>query len=187
MKDRILTSHKKGTPIIGICGGYQMLGESICDPYEVETKRPVVKGLGFIKMETRFAQEKKTFLVEGIGPFGEEKISGYEIHMGESQHKVKYPPLLTLTKRSNEQVHPLEEGVMDKEKGLFGTYVHGIFENAGFTRSLLDHLCERKGISPLEETIIDYWDHRERELDKLAQIVRAHTDMEKIYAILAES
>ncbi|NCC79409.1 MAG: hypothetical protein EOM07_07395 [Clostridia bacterium] len=76
---------------------------------------------------------------------------------------------------------------MDREKGIFGTYVHGIFENAGFTRSLLDHLCERKGVPPLEETITDYWDHREDELDKLAKIVREHTDMEKIYAILDET
>ncbi|WP_242693911.1 cobyric acid synthase [Proteiniclasticum aestuarii] len=187
MDERVLRSQKAGTPIMGICGGYQMLGERICDSYGVETDRLETEGLGLLRMETRFEEEKKTFLVEGISPFGEAKISGYEIHMGESRHKVKYSPLLTLTKRSNEEVHPLEEGVMDREQGIFGTYVHGIFENAGFTRSLLDYLCTRKGISPLEETITDYWDHREKELDKLAQIVREHTDMEKIYAILAEN
>jgi len=187
MDERILRSHKAGTPIMGICGGYQMLGESIFDPYGVETEREEMEGLGIIKMETRFEENKKTFLVEGISSFGDGTISGYEIHMGESRHKEKCSPLLTLTKRSNEEVHPLEEGVMDREKGIFGTYVHGIFENAGFTRSLLDHLCERKGVPPLEETITDYWDHREDELDKLAQIVREHTDMEKIYAILDET
>lgn len=187
MDRKVRKCHENGTSLMGICGGYQMLGKTIKDPYGVETSTSEMKGLGLIEMDTEFRSEKNTFLIEGTSHFSSSNICGYEIHMGESKHKEIYPPLLTITKRNSLEVSPMDEGIMDKDKGVFGTYVHGIFDNGSFTREFLNRLCERKGVEPLQEEIRDFWIHRDEELDKLGQIVRENVDMEKVYEILDES
>lgn len=186
MDRKIMQCHENGTSLLGICGGYQILGKTIKDPHGVETTKPITEGLGIIDMDTSFKREKNTFLVEGKSHFSDSKIFGYEIHMGESNHKEKHEPLVTITKRNTEEVRPMTEGIMDKENGVFGTYVHGIFDNGSFTRDFLNYLCHKKGIKPLQAEIRDFWIHRDAEIEKLENIVRENLNMEKVYEILNE-
>lgn len=181
MEQKILQSHQKGTPLMGISGGYHILGNMIKE-YQVE-----IQGLEIIQMDTRYFMRRNTSLIEGSDNFSQTKFQGYENHTGKSTHRQVYPPLLTVKKRNNIEIPSMDEGIMDLENGIIGTHVHGIFENSGFTRGLLDYLCQKKGIEPVEEVISDFWIHREKEIDKLAKIVRENIDMESLYDILHDS
>ncbi len=184
MEDKILACHEAGTVIMGICGGYQMLGRKIIDSKNVESDEEETEGMNLIDMVTTFRQGKNTSLVSGSSHLAHSRIRGYEIHMGESEHGAQYNPLNRLTERNNVQISETDEGVFDKENGVLGTYLHGIFDNADFTKELLSYICSRKGIIPREENIQDFWVHRENELERLAEIVRENIDMEALYAVL---
>ncbi|WP_312653680.1 cobyric acid synthase [Proteiniclasticum sp.] len=184
MEDKILACHEAGTVVMGICGGYQMLGRKIIDRHGVESDEEETEGMNLIDMVTTFREVKKTSLVSGNSYLTDAKIRGYEIHMGESEHGVEYVPLNRLTERNNAQIIETSEGVLDKENGVLGTYLHGIFDNAGFTKALLSYICLRKGFIPHEENIPDFWVHRENELERLAETVRKNIDMEALYAVL---
>ncbi|NLB19530.1 MAG: cobyric acid synthase [Clostridium sp.] len=187
MDQRILQSHQKGTPLMGISGGYQILGKTIKEVQTIEKEEVEIRGLGIIQMDTLYSRDKNTSLIEGSDYLSLTEVQGYEIHMGKSTHHQIYPPLLTIKKRNNLEIASMNEGIMDLENGLMGTFVHGIFENGNFTRGLLDYLCHKKGIEPLEEVIGDFWIHREKEIDKLGKIVRENIDMESLYDVLHES
>lgn len=187
MDVKIQRCHEKGTVIMGICGGYQMLGQTIRDPHKVESEVPEINGLGLLKMETTFSQEKNTALVEGIEHLSGSDIRGYEIHMGESIHLEERYPLVTLFRSNNHEIGPKPEGVFQSEKGVIGTYVHGIFDNAEFTIELLNFVLARKGMAPTKEKGKDFWLHRDEQLTALSRIVRENLNMEEFYEILYES
>ena len=161
-----------------------MLGRKIIDRNGVESDEEETAGMNLIDMVTTFREVKSTSLVSGTSHLSDTKIRGYEIHMGESEHGTEYVPLNCLTERNNTQINETSEGVLDKENGVLGTYLHGIFDNAGFTKELLSYICLRKGIIPHEENIPDFWVHRENELERLADTVRKNIDMEALYAVL---
>ncbi len=174
--------HQKGKAIVGICGGFQMLGEKIEDPAGVEGKAGAqAYGLGLTDMRTVMDKEKVTTQVKGRiindnhllkGLEGYE-VSGYEIHMGKSTG-IEEGDSLTLTENGKGGV---------SAPNILGTYIHGIFDNTEFTRKFLNNIREKKGLPPIEtETTMD--DHREREFSKLSAITRESLDMDMVYKIL---
>jgi adenosylcobyric acid synthase len=177
-----------GGLLAGICGGFQMLGQKILDPQGVESSRPEVPGFGFMPVETIMEAEKSTRQVEAVWRFkdngffslmtGEEKLTGYEIHMGQTTyHGVNQPVYLS----GAEQF----EGAVNEAGNVFGTYLHGIFDNFNWTGKLLNSLRRRRGLPEMEDHLPkNYRDYKEQEYDKLAAIVRESLDMEKIYRII---
>jgi len=179
----IKRAHAKGTQIIGMCGGYQMLGKKIFDPHAVESSHDAVDGLGLLDVETTFGKEKVTCQVEaecllpGMCPSGALQLRGYEIHMGESIGDIGVFRMRRL---------PLDAGrttrdgfVLDgsQKENCLGTYIHGIFENDLFRRSILNMIRMRKGLTPLSD-ICSYSGIKEKALNNLAGIVSEYADME---------
>ena len=186
LESRIMKLVEKGSMLIGICGGFQMLGKYIVDEEGVEYKGRV-EGMGLLDAYTKFSTDKslnngvyklntKVELCKGLS---NTSVEGYEIHMGQ-----------TYSLGDDEQLL-LEEGMeADSQRVLglindkcFGTYLHGIFDNEEFTRNLLNTVAEKKGVE-LKEDFVSTEDYKKREYDKLADLVRNSLDMEKLYKIL---
>lgn len=165
----------KEVPIIGICGGFQMLGKSITDAGGVEGGG-VVEGLGLLPVETVFTSYKNLRQVSAktprLGGFYESlsdtPISGYEIHMGSS-----------ITDGSNDH----KECVITKGTVL-GTYIHGIFDTPSFTQKLIKLLYEKNGIDKDAPAIEALAVTQDRELDRLADVLRQSLDFEFIYRVI---
>lgn len=165
-----------GTPVLGVCGGYQMMGEKLSDPYHIEGDLEEMHGMGLLPTETTFTQIKtRTRFTADVKAkdFEGAKLDGYEIHMGESI--VKGDPFLTL-----------ENG---KDDGCacgtnFGTYLHGLFDTGELTEKLVKYLCDRKGIEYSEAAPISHSTYVEKQYDILADGVRAAMDFDKIYKIM---
>ena len=167
----IIKAHRRGATVLGICGGYQLMGIEVCDPDHQEGDIERLPGLGLLPITTNMSNEKTTRQVRC------EYGRGYEIHMGETRPfgDAKPSPLLHLEDGS-------DDGYMVDQKCM-GTYVHGILDNAQFVDFLL---------SPFSEKIeqagkpFDYQAFKEEQYDKLALHVRQHVEMEKIYQILTD-
>lgn len=179
-----------GTPLVGICGGYQMLGEEIADPHHTESSHDVVKGLGYLPMKTVFAEEKRTVQVAADCPGMEfydgvlmgKGLSGYEIHMGRTEFTapVRHPFHLT---RQGENAVNIWDGALSEDGRIFGTYLHGVFDHDGFRRQFLNVLRLHKGLRPLPVQRNRHLE-KERAYDRLAGTVRKSLDMEKLAAIM---
>lgn len=173
--------------IIGICGGYQMLGKILEDPYGVETTLESMEGLDILPIKTVFEEKKITTRVNGIiakdlinndTPLS---IYGYEIHMGKTTLLDEGKRLININKSNNEEANHLD-GVVNNKGNVMGTYIHGIFDGVEFRQHIINELRRDKGI---EEKVSMAYEHlREKELDKLADLVRASIDMNKIYKIM---
>ncbi len=167
-------------PICGICGGYQMLGEEITDPEGVETGGSM-RGMGLLPVTTRLGCEKvrrqvrgKVNRTEGIfSALSGLSFEGYEIHMGKS---------LILEGDKEEQVF-----VTGDHPDVYGTYVHGIFDRGAVASVLLGALAERRGIAVDHGCCEDYREYKEKQYDKLADILSEYLNMEKIYGSLREA
>lgn len=183
---------QEGKLIMGICGGYQMLGHKIHDPEGVEGPPREVYGLGLLNIETIFESEKVTTQVKGkllgdlpgyLKESSDAQVSGYEIHMGISKKVGPCKDLLAIKEKLGEVVN-YSEGCINEEGNVFGTYVHGIFDEVAFTRGLLNTLRKRKGLEDVESKVTSFKAFKEAEYDKLADAVRNHVDMKAIYRIL---
>lgn len=180
-----------GTPLIGICGGYQMLGREIRDPHHTESQHDRVKGMGFLEMATEFSTEKLTSQVEAnchswsfLGAdISAAELKGYEIHMGETSFvgTDDFHPL-TITRRAGKACQ-VQEGTGRRDGLVFGTYIHGIFDHDGFRRMVINALRRKKGLKPLANTRNVYAE-KQRSYDKLADIVRRSLDMDKLRSIM---
>jgi adenosylcobyric acid synthase len=183
---RILDLHRLGTFVIGICGGYQMLGQKILDPEKIESPAVEVDGLGLLPLTTVFTQDKETHQVEGeavaaVGLLSGAKgsrIEGYEIHMGISYGLPALVPF-SVTKRGQGHGHE-PEGALDIDGRVMGTYIHGLFHNAGLRRVILRNIAIARGKCLPEGTSSRI---RDAEYDKLAELVRRSLDMNLIYRI----
>lgn len=163
---------RAGVPVVGICGGFQMLGREIVDLEGIESTPAITPGLWLLPVETTFEAAKQTVRVAGTA-MGV-KVEGYEIHMGRSRLLEGAEPFAALTDGR-------EDGA--RRGQIFGTYLHGIFESTPFRRRWLNGLRERRGLPalPEDESTVD---PREAALDRLAEHVRRHVDMERLAAIL---
>ena len=189
MEALILKAAAKGTLVFGICGGYQMLGESLSDPYGVEAGG-TMRGMGLLPMDTVFAEKKTRTQVTGkyldikgdYQPLTGVEFTGYVIHMGESTWK-SGARASTWTK----------DGVTGQEKtegtvfeNVCGTYVHGIFDKEESALALIRAAGKKKGIDVSQMEGVDFAAFKETQYDILAAELRKHLDMKKIYEILEE-
>lgn len=174
----ILKLASQDTPVLGVCGGYQMLGEKLSDPYGVEYLGEV-RGLGLLPCHTRFSPQKtrtrKTALAQG-GPFRGAALEGYEIHMGETDTGGAEPFCVFSDGRPDGAV----------QGQVFGTYLHGLFDTGELTGRLASYLASRKGVAIEEITTEPRAAYKQRQYDLLAEAVRESLDMEKIYQVMEE-
>ena len=184
--DEIVRFARKGGMVVGICGGYQMLGERLYDPYYSESRIPEMAGLGLLDLSCTFENEKTTVQSRGVvqsktGWLSELNgvlVEGYEIHMGVNEYGPDCEPFLFLNGRE----HP--DGVSNKEGNVMGTYLHGLFDTGAFGRALINKVKKDKGIDVSVDEILTMEEFRERELNKAADIVRANLDMDAVYEII---
>jgi len=175
----------RGIPIIGICGGFQMLGQTIVDPDYIETSKKETTGLGLLDITTVFNSAKTTEQVTGKALMDEllaREVIGYEIHMGQSYRAPGVKPAFQLTR----QKHPHEivlDGAVNQSGLIWGTYLHGLFDADQYRRDFLNQLRKIKGLSPLEVQG-SFLARREAAYDDLAQLVRENLDMIKIYQLI---
>lgn len=174
-------AHERGVPIIGICGGYQMLGKRIVDELCTESTDREIPGLGFLAIETRFNTTKTTCLVhaELTADFVARKdkhIQGYEIHMGESNGDVG---LFRIRRSGSNDWIP--DG--SSNGACWGTYLHGLFDDDAFRRSVLNDVRIRKGLDPIE-TGISYHALRDAAIDRLADVVRESCNLAAIKTVV---
>ncbi|TGJ99483.1 cobyric acid synthase [Leptospira semungkisensis] len=172
----ILNFHKEGkTEIIGICGGYQMLGQSVHDPFKIESNRGSASGLGLIEIRTTLEKEKYLKQTEGYHLPSKKKVIGYEIHHGVTQANSNLQILF-----QNSMGEAIgHEGISEN---IWGTYLHGVFDEDEFRRWFLDRIRVKKGMRPFEKVQAKY--ELETNLDRLAKEVRESLDMDMIYRIL---
>lgn len=185
---------EEGSFVMGICGGYQMLGQKVSDPEGIEGNVKEAYGLGLLNTVTVLKGDKVTTQVEAVieselpgilGACGGIKVKGYEIHMGITEKAGEGQELLTIENQLGERVSLLE-GSVNPEGNVFGTYLHGIFDEGVFTRTLLNAIREAKGLEAMTSEITSFEAFKQGEYDKLAQAVRENLDMEAIYKILNE-
>jgi adenosylcobyric acid synthase len=192
LEAQILDYHRRGGAIIGICGGYQMLGRRIADPEYCESSRKEVCGIGLLDMETVFQAEKITAQVEAellsgcsgmLEGLQGVAVQGYEIHKGISTLGPGARPVIRLRSRGGQAEQALA-GACNREGNVFGTYIHGIFDNREFFRVLLNNVRRRKGLPERRGSVLSYREFKEKEYDRLADIVRSHIDLPRIMSII---
>lgn len=168
----IYDAHKAGRTVIGICGGYQMLGESIIDPQHIESAIEELPGLGLLPVKTVLQPEKTTLQCTFRFRKAEVDCSGYEIHMGD-----------TAALQPGEPVATFPNGRKDGyflDARTWGTYLHGILDNQIVIDSILAPYTSEEGVQ------YDYREFKELQYDKLADLLRANIDMKFIYNSIAE-
>ena len=200
----ILKLAAQGTPVFGICGGYQMLGKQLNDPLGVEHGGSI-QGMGLLPTVTTFSAQKTRTQVSGITgdlsqtvfpELSHTPYTGYEIHMGVTQ-------LLCDSHKSYNANDPHAActafGVLEQRNGtachqahgccvgnVFGSYLHGIFDHPQMVKQLVAALCRRKGLDAQSIHAVDFQSYKEQQYDLLAKGVRESLDMEQIYRILQE-
>ncbi len=181
----IIMAAAQGSAVVGICGGFQMLGLEIVDPDHVESEQPYATGLGLLPVVTIFQRNKITNQVEGevVCDYGllagcrGLPFKGYEIHIGSSARLGVEAPFVLL-RRSGEGCQ-VAEGALGGNGWILGTYVHGIFANDDLRRRILSNLALRKGVTLPKVKALRQDPH-----DRWAAVVRAHLDMGLIYRLL---
>ena len=171
LEAEILKQASRGTPVFGICGGLQMLGKSVSDPYGTEGGGELA-GMGLLPVETVFAKEKTRTQTEGrfaglTGVFSGLNglyYRGYEIHMGQSDNV----------------------SAVVRQDNVHGSYIHGLFDENGVAETIVRALYERRGLPFDGGAVFDAHAYRESQYDLLAKTVREALDMELIYRILEE-
>ena len=186
----VLKAAAAGKVIFGVCGGFQMLGDTLSDPLHVEAGG-TIKGMGLLPMDTVFAGEKTRTRAEGA--FGKTegvlagiegtRIEGYEIHMGETVRKEETEAFTFIDDQNRADSDKLDGA----QKGnVYGTYVHGIFDKEEVAERIVEALAKNKGIAMEQIHGVDYQTFKETQYDILADALREHLDMKKIYQILEE-
>ena len=178
---KILSSYtRRGGRVVGICGGYQILGEEVTDPLGVEGKRKKGRGLGLLPVRTVLAAEKTTekvvarSLLNGVAG----RIQGYEIHMGRSTIGKEASPAFLIIQRGTQRVLQADGGVIQGGR-IWGSYLHGVFADARFRRAWLQGLFKTKGLrrGPVEKNQRDPY-------DAWAAHVWKHLDMDRIFDLV---
>ena len=167
-----------GTPVLGVCGGYQMLGETLDDSTGTESGHPqTLRGLGLLPTRTVFTNEKRRTqsTATTAAPFAGAELTGYEIHTGRTSIQEQGAPFCTLADGT-------PEGCV--QGNVFGTYLHGLFDSGELTERLAQLLCRRKGIAMESAAPITMQAYREQQFDLLADGVRQALDMPAVYAAM---
>lgn len=181
---------QEGAYIAGICGGFQMLGEELLDPAGTEAGSGSQVGLGLLPVTTLFASAKSTHqvqaeIVSSAGFWQQlhgQTVRGYEIHMGQSTVAAGGSSLTHVHTRSGEKSSVLD-GACSADGRVFGTYLHGIFDNPNVMLAMMNEIRGKKGLPALQATDLPV-SRRQHKYDQLADLVRAALDMEKLYNIM---
>jgi adenosylcobyric acid synthase len=187
LANTILSKAKTGTPVVGICGGYQMLGQKIIDPHKVEATETETAGLGLLDVVTEFGAEKSTRQVRArviadigllAGTRGQD-ITGYEIHMGQTRNNETASAFQIMA--TPQGPNSYTDGVLNSRGTVLGTYMHGLFHNDGFRQTFLNNLRRYWGLPENAENVLST---KEEQYDKLAYLVRQSLDIPQIYRIM---
>lgn len=143
-----------GGKLIGICGGFQMLGKTVSDPHGIEGGAGMSEGLGWLNMDTELDRKKTLAQVQGRCVFADAEVTGYEIHMGKSQGPALSQPAFEIEGRP--------EGALSKDEQILGTYLHGVFDHPSALRVLL----QWAGLDGHAE--LDFNELREQSIDRIA-------------------
>jgi len=185
MEERIREHQASGKPLFGICGGFQILGAAVEDPYEVE-EGGSEEGLGLLPIKTVMESEKTTRQFEGTavdaGDFFPElsghSIKGYEIHMG------KTVPIEGASENLRDFT---SSGTGVRCGNVYGTYVHGFFDEKGVAGSIIRGIAASKGIAVDTSGEMGRMEFKEKEYDRLADVIEENMDMDAVYAMLREA
>jgi adenosylcobyric acid synthase len=170
--DGIMDYHRRGGRIVGICGGFQMLGDVIRDPFGVESKDGEIQGIGLLPCRTALEQEKTLKRTQAVQVGTGEIVHGYEIHHGQTEIGDTIPWITN----ADEAV-----GVVSRDGRVWGTYLHGLFDADGFRRHFLNELRVAKGLTPIA-TLTSY--NLDVAIDRLADHVRDRLNMDEIYRLV---
>lgn len=184
MDAAIVRHARRGGMVIGVCGGYQMLGRTLRDPGHVESRVPEITGLGLLDMEVAFEAEKKTAQSSGVicceaGWLREAAglmVDGYEIHAGRNRLGEGAVPWLKIGGRV--------DGVMNEGGNVLGSYLHGLFDDGQLFAFIAARIRVQKGVGAVNGQPVSFAQFREREFDRVADIVRASVDMDAVYRIV---
>ncbi|ALF21501.1 cobyric acid synthase [Fusobacterium animalis] len=176
--EEIIKRARTETIIFGICGGFQILGNKVKDPYHIEGDIEELNGLGLLDLETIMENEKTLVQYKGklsvnngiLKNLNNFEIKGYEIHQGITQGNEKN---LTTDDRT----------IFVNRDNIIATYLHGIFDNKNFTDVLLNEIRRRKGLEEVNNNI-SYEEYKLKEFDKLEKLVRENVDIDEIYKII---
>ena len=176
--DEIIKRARTETIILGICGGFQILGNKVKDPYHIEGDIEELNGLGLLDLETIMENEKTLVQYKGklvvdngiLKTLNNFEIKGYEIHQG-------------ITKGNEKNLTTDNRTIFVNRDNIIATYLHGIFDNKNFTDVLLNEIRRRKGLEEVNNNI-SYEEYKIREFDKLEKLVRENVDIDEIYKII---
>ncbi len=172
----IIKAHKSGATVVGICGGFQMMGREVKDPMHIEGNIDCLPGLGILPITTEISNEKVTRQVSFSFLGSKQKCEGYEIHMGTTS---------TIEDAANSPLNCTYDGSNDGyylNQKCFGTYIHGILDNS----IVIDYLITPYA-NKLTQTSFDYKEFKEEQYNKLADHIRSHVNMDLVYKIMKNS
>ena len=184
MLEKVLKCHHDGSLLLGICGGFQMLGNTIRDPKNLESKTSECAGLGLFDMDTTFVSDKLTRQIElktvksrlfkkGL------KCQGYEIHMGRTTFKSNYPSLFSRIDDEN----AMNFGITNKNGTVIGTYLHGFFNNNPLRQELLSYIRLTRNIdNPIK--LFNFDQFKQDELDRLCNLLTESIKMNEVSALI---
>ncbi|MHB8481654.1 MAG: cobyric acid synthase [Nitrospiria bacterium] len=167
----------RGGMVVGLCGGLQMLGETLDDPFGVENAPSSIQGLGLLKMRTVLEKEKILKKVEAFHSVSGIRVSGFEMHHGRTTVCHERPCF-----QPDNLTHGNPLGWSDETGRIWGTYLHGVFDSDEFRRWFIDRIRETKGLLPLKEVQAGY--DTEQVIQHLAREVREVMDMDAIYQLM---
>ena len=176
--EEIIKRARTETIILGICGGFQILGNKVKDPYHIEGDIEELNALGLLDLETIMENEKTLVQYKGklaidnglLKALNNFEIKGYEIHQG-------------ITKGNEKNLTTDDRTIFVNRDNIIATYLHGIFDNKDFTDSLLNEIRRRKGLEEVNDNI-SYEEYKLKEFDKLEKLVRENVDIDEIYKII---
>lgn len=188
LESQILKQAAKGKVIFGICGGYQMLGMELSDPFSVESGGTMA-GMGLLPTRTVFEKEKVRTRVSGnfnevsgiLSQLSYVEFEGYEIHMGQTTYDFNEEELTTIDNVNGEDI--IKNDGLYKDN-VYGSYIHGIFDKEEVSKAIVESLCIHKGIDYSSISTVDIEKYKEEQYDKLAEGIRNSLDMKAIYKIL---
>ncbi|MDD5085683.1 MAG: cobyric acid synthase [Candidatus Omnitrophica bacterium] len=166
--------------LVGVCGGYQILGEKIYDRKNIESRNREIEGLGILPVVTEICSEKVLSQVSARHLSSGNEVTGYEIHHGRTKAKAGSKPLFEVVRLGNKKARRYD-GVMSRDGRSWGTYIHGVFDSDSFRRHFINDLRRKKGwrvLSAIGNYSVD------GEIDKLALAVRRNIDLGALYRIL---
>jgi len=179
-----LVRHRRGGGwVVGVCGGYQMLGRRIVDNDRIESDRPETVALGLLEIETIFQHEKITERVGGVHLLTGLPVSGYEIHAGRVTGVTASGAVFRIVERDGVSADEFD-GAHSEDGQIIGTSIHGLFDGAAFRRNFIDAVRESKGLAALGLSVSDDLDaNRRSAFDRVADLLEEHVNMSRVAAL----